>query len=53
MMRYLAPLVVFSIMIPVFMVGLKRDPTMLPSPFLDKACPGIRIAETERPEPDC
>ena len=43
MMRYLAPLVVFAIMIPVFMVGLKRDPTMLPSPFLDKPAPQFEL----------
>ena len=43
MMRYFAPLAVFAIMIPVFMVGLQRDPTMLPSPFLDKPAPQFEL----------
>ena len=43
MLRYLAPLVVFAIMIPVFLVGLKRDPTMLPSPFLGKPAPQFEL----------
>jgi cytochrome c biogenesis protein CcmG/thiol:disulfide interchange protein DsbE len=43
MMRYLAPLVVFAIMIPVFMVGLQRDPTLLPSPFIDKPAPQFEL----------
>ena len=47
MMRYLAPLVAFAIMIPVFMVGLKRDPTMLPSPFLDKPAPEFQLPKLQ------
>jgi cytochrome c biogenesis protein CcmG/thiol:disulfide interchange protein DsbE len=39
MARYLAPLVILVIMIGIFIVGLQRDPTILPSPFLDKPAP--------------
>jgi len=43
MMRYLAPLIVFAISIPIFMVGLQRDPTALPSPFIDKPAPQFEL----------
>ncbi len=39
MLRYLTPLVVFAFLIVVFMVGLGRDPSLLPSPLLDKPAP--------------
>lgn len=43
MLRYIAPLAVLGIMIAIFMVGLQRDPTILPSPFLDKPAPGFEL----------
>lgn len=39
MWRYLAPIVVFAIMIPMFIVGLGRNPNELPSPFLGNPAP--------------
>jgi cytochrome c biogenesis protein CcmG/thiol:disulfide interchange protein DsbE len=43
MLRYLAPLAVLGIMIVIFVIGLQRDPTILPSPFLDKPAPQFEL----------
>jgi cytochrome c biogenesis protein CcmG/thiol:disulfide interchange protein DsbE len=39
MLRYLTPLFVFAFLIAIFVVGLGRDPSQLPSPLLDKQSP--------------
>lgn len=39
MTRYIVLLAVFAIMIGVFVVGLGQDPTVLPSPLIDKPAP--------------
>ena len=43
MWRYLVPVAVFAVMIPVFIIGLSRDPSELPSPFLDKPAPEFTL----------
>ena len=43
MLRYLAPIIVFAIMIPVFLIGLNRDPTELPSPYIGKTGPQFEL----------
>ncbi len=39
MSRFLAPIIVFAIMIPVFVVGLGRNKSELPSPLLNQQAP--------------
>ncbi len=50
MSRYLAPLIVFAILVPVFMIGLTRDPRELPSPFLQKPAPQFELPSLRDPE---
>lgn len=47
MSRYLAPLILVAIMIPVFIIGLNRDPTEVPSPLLDKPAPEFELPRLE------
>lgn len=52
MARYLVPIVVFAAMIPVFVIGLGRDKSAIPSPLLDRAAPTFTLpalADPDRP----
>ena len=49
MSRYLAPLIMVAIMIPVFLVGLNRDPTEVPSPLLNKPAPEFELPSLKDP----
>lgn len=49
MWRYLGPLAVFAIMVPVFIIGLGRDPTELPSPFLNNPAPEFALPALSDP----
>ncbi len=49
MTRYLAPLILVAIMIPVFIIGLNRDPTKVPSPFLNKPAPQFELPRLKDP----
>lgn len=50
MIRYLAPIIVFVIMIPIFVVGLDRDPRKLPSTLIDSAAPQYSLPSVKNPE---
>ena len=50
MSRFLIPLVVFALLIAVFVVGLGRDPSELPSPLLDKPAPQFDLPSLLDPE---
>jgi cytochrome c biogenesis protein CcmG/thiol:disulfide interchange protein DsbE len=50
MSRFLIPLVVFALLIGVFVVGLGRDPSQLPSPLLDKPAPQFDLPSLLNPE---
>lgn len=50
MSRFLAPLIAFAILIPFLMSGLYRDPTELPSPFLDKPAPLFELPSLTDPD---
>lgn len=39
MSRYLAPIIAVLLLVPVLIIGLTRDPSELPSPYIDKAAP--------------
>ncbi|MCG8371742.1 MAG: DsbE family thiol:disulfide interchange protein [Proteobacteria bacterium] len=43
MARYLVPVILFAVMIPIFMIGLQRDPTELPSPYIDNPAPEFEL----------
>ncbi len=43
--RYLIPLVVFLLMIGLFGVGLKLDPSKVPSPLIDKPAPQFSLPD--------
>ena len=50
MSRFMIPLVVFALLIAVFVVGLGRDPSQLPSPLLDKPAPQFDLPSLVDPE---
>jgi cytochrome c biogenesis protein CcmG, thiol:disulfide interchange protein DsbE len=43
MLKYLLPLFAFSGLVLVFIFGLQNDPSLVPSPFIDKPMPEIRL----------
>jgi len=49
MLRYLLPIGVFAILIPIFIFGLQRDPSQLPSPYLNKPAPEFELPSVEDP----
>ena len=49
MSRFLIPLVLVAVMIPVFIVGLNRDPSEIPSPLLMKAAPEFELPRLKNP----
>ena len=49
MTRYLAPLIVVAVMIPVFIIGLSLDPTEVPSPLINKAAPQFELPTLKEP----
>jgi cytochrome c biogenesis protein CcmG/thiol:disulfide interchange protein DsbE len=49
MSRYLVPLILVAVMIPVFIIGLSRDPSELPSPFIDKPAPEFELPRLKDP----
>ena len=50
MSRFLIPLVIFALLIAVFVVGLGRDPSQLPSPQLEKPAPQFDLPSLLDPE---
>ncbi len=49
MSRYLVPLILVAVMIPIFIIGLSRDPSELPSPFIDKPAPEFELPSLKDP----
>jgi cytochrome c biogenesis protein CcmG/thiol:disulfide interchange protein DsbE len=50
MLRYLIPLVAFAILIPIFVIGLGRNPNELPSPFIGKPAPEFSLPTLRDPQ---
>ena len=50
MARYVALIVAFLLLIVVMSIGLQRDPSKLPSPYIDKAAPEFDLASLTQPE---
>ena len=49
MTRYIVPIVAVLILIPILMIGLTKDPSTLPSPFIDKPAPTFDLPSLMRP----
>ncbi len=49
MSRFLIPLILVAVMIPVFVVGLNRDPSEIPSPLLFKPAPEFELPSLKDP----
>jgi cytochrome c biogenesis protein CcmG/thiol:disulfide interchange protein DsbE len=49
MNRYLIPLILVALMIPIFIAGLNRDPSEVPSPLIDKQAPQFELPALEDP----
>ena len=49
MARYLLPIVLVAILIPIFVIGLGRNPNELPSPFIGKPAPELELPTLEDP----
>jgi len=49
MARYVTLIVVFVIMLGIFVVGLGRDPTRLPSPLIDRPIPEYELPRVKDP----
>ena len=49
MARYIALIVAFVIMIGIFVAGLDRDPSKLPSPLIDKPAPEYELPRVKDP----
>ncbi len=50
MNRFLLPLLVFAVLIPVFIIGLTRDPRELPSPLIGQPAPEFSLPSLKEPE---
>jgi cytochrome c biogenesis protein CcmG/thiol:disulfide interchange protein DsbE len=48
-LRYLAPIAAFAVLIPIFIIGLQRDPSELPSPFIGMPAPAFSLPGLEDP----
>lgn len=45
MKRFLLPIVFFVLVIPMFIIGLGKDPTVLPSTFIGKSAPQFELPQ--------
>ena len=50
MLKYMIPLVVFFAIIILFIFGLQNDPSIVPSPFIDKPLPKIELPVLGQPQ---
>lgn len=48
-LRYLVPIIALGILIPIFIIGLQRDPSNVPSPYLGKPAPEFSLPSVEDP----
>jgi cytochrome c biogenesis protein CcmG, thiol:disulfide interchange protein DsbE len=50
MWRYLIPGAIFVVLVGFFVVGLYRDPTLVPSPLIGKPAPAYSLIKVEDPQ---
>ncbi len=49
MNQYVVPLIIFSFLVVLCGIGLKYDPSHVPSPLIDKQIPGFSLPELKNP----
>ena len=49
MLRFLVPLGIFAALVAFLWVGLGKDPSLLPSPLINKPAPAFRVAQLQEP----
>ena len=47
--RFLVPIIVFGLLVAVFVVGLGKDPTLVPSPLVGKPAPEFTLPRLDDP----
>ena len=50
MSRFLLPVIFFILIIPIFIIGLNRNKSELPSPLLNKDAPDYELASLNHPD---
>jgi cytochrome c biogenesis protein CcmG/thiol:disulfide interchange protein DsbE len=50
MTRFVIPFIAFGLLVVIFWVGLSRDPTVIPSPFIGKPAPAFSLSLLGDPE---
>jgi cytochrome c biogenesis protein CcmG/thiol:disulfide interchange protein DsbE len=50
MTRFLLPVILFAALVVVFSIGLKKDPSFVPSPLIGKSVPTFKLARLKHPE---
>ena len=50
MTRFLIPVILFAALVAVFSIGLKKDPSFVPSPLIGKPMPNFKLARLKNPE---
>lgn len=48
--RFLVPIALFAVLLPLLIYGLSRDPSVVPSPYLGKLAPAMDLPNLENPE---
>jgi cytochrome c biogenesis protein CcmG/thiol:disulfide interchange protein DsbE len=49
-MRYVIPAAVFAVLVGFFWIGLSKDPSEVPSPFIGKPAPAFELTELRDPK---
>lgn len=49
-LKYFLPVILFAALVAMFVNGLQRDPTVVPSPFIGKPAPAFELPDLFNPE---
>lgn len=50
MTRFVIPVILFAALVVVFSIGLKKDPSFVPSPLIGKPMPNFKLARLKNPD---
>jgi cytochrome c biogenesis protein CcmG/thiol:disulfide interchange protein DsbE len=48
-LRFLVPALLFAVLVGFFFAGLNKDPSLVPSPLIDRPAPPLRLPELGKP----